>query len=134
MGKIVPTSHDTYNDGWLEATRDVQLPTAAAVGSLVVTDPLDPLLRMQTGRIWQRMHLWATSKGLAMQPINQIEERVDRERTAGLAPDFTDAVAALHPPGRSAIFSFRIGHPTTQALRSPRRPATDVLVRDGGGH
>jgi nitroreductase len=129
MGKILPSSHDLNNDTWLESTRDTQLPTAAAVGSLLVHDPLDPVQRMQTGRIWQRMHLWATTQGLAMQPINQIEERVDRERSANLKPDFTDAMAALVPAGGHAIFSFRIGYPTTTALASPRRPAEEVSSR-----
>jgi nitroreductase len=126
MAKILPTSHDLNNDAWLDSTRDTHLPTAAAVGSLVVRDPFDPVQRMQTGRIWQRMHLWATTQGLAMQPINQIEERIDRERSANLRPEFTDAMAALVPAGGHAIFSFRIGYPTTEALASPRRRAEDV--------
>jgi hypothetical protein len=129
MGKILPTSQDLNHSTWLESTRDTQLPTAAAVGSLVVRDSLDPVQRMQTGRIWQRMHLWATTKGLAMQPINQIEERIDRERSANLNPDFADAMAALIPSGKHAIFSFRIGYPTSDALTSPRRRAEEVLSR-----
>lgn len=126
MAKILPTSHDFNNDAWLESTRDTHLPTAAAVGSLVARDPFDPVQRMQAGRIWQRMHLWATTKGLAMQPLNQIEERVDRERAANLKPEFTDAMATLVPAGKHTIFSFRIGYPTTEALTSPRRRAEDV--------
>jgi len=129
MGKMLPTSKDLNNDTWLESTRDIQLPTAAAVGTLLVRDPLDPVQRMQTGRVWQRMHLWATTKGLAMQPINQIEERIDRERSANLKPDFTEAMAALVPSGKHAVFSFRIGYPTTDALASPRRRAEEVSRR-----
>jgi hypothetical protein len=128
-GKIMPASHDLNNDTWLTSTRDVQLPTAAAIGTFAVRDPLDPLVRLQAGRIWQRMHLWATSQGLAMQPINQIEERIDRERAAGLPPTFTTEMAALTPTGKHAIFSFRVGYPTMEALPSPRRRAEEVLAK-----
>jgi hypothetical protein len=126
LGKIFSTSHEMNNDFWLQSTRDVQLPTAAAVGALVAKDPLDPLQRLAIGRDWQRMHLWATTKGLAMQPINQINERADRERTTSAPPEFTNALAHLSP---NTVFTFRIGYPTTQALRSPRRRAEEVLAR-----
>jgi hypothetical protein len=33
---------------------------------------------------YQRMHLWATSYGLAMQPMNQVTERADREVNLGI--------------------------------------------------
>jgi hypothetical protein len=112
-----------------DQSRDVQLPTAAAIGTFAVRDPLDPLVRIQAGRVWQRMHLWATSQGLAMQPINQIEERIDRERAAGLPPTFTTEMATLTPTGKHAIFSFRVGYPTMEALPSPRRRAEEVLAK-----
>ncbi|MCE7011308.1 hypothetical protein LWC34_52150 [Kibdelosporangium philippinense] len=57
------------------------------------------------------------------QPINQIEERIDRERSVDLKPEFT---SALVPPGGHAVFSFRVGYPTRAALRSPRRQAEEV--------
>ncbi|WP_232667719.1 hypothetical protein [Pseudonocardia sp. TRM90224] len=128
VAKILPGSHDVYNDYWFRSTKDVQLPTAAAIGALVVADPLDPLQRVAAGRAWQRLHLLATTKGLAMQPMNQIEERVDREHAAGLPPEFTAAMAELVPRGH-AVFTFRIGHPTTDPLRSPRRRAEDVIIQ-----
>jgi nitroreductase len=102
-------------------------PPAAAFGALVVDDPLDPTRRLEAGRSWQRLHLAATAAGLSMQPLCQVPERIDRERSAGLPPDFTAATAALLPGERHPIMTFRIGHPTTDALRSPRRPARDVV-------
>lgn len=127
LAKLLPASHAQYNSSWLSSTRDTQTATAAAFGILVVRDPLDPAQRLLTGRAWQRMHLWATAKGLAMQPLNQVEERMDRERTAGLTPTFTTAMAGIVPAGWHPVFSFRIGHPTATAGPSPRIPAHAVV-------
>ena len=127
FAKLLPVSHQQSNDGWLSGTRDTQVPTAAAFGALVVDDPLDPTRRLDTGRSWQRIHLAATAAGLSMQPLCQVPERIDRERSAGLPPEITTAMAALVPGGQHPIMTFRIGHPTADALRSPRRPAGDVV-------
>lgn len=127
LGKLLPTSRQQADGAWLSATRDTQVATAAAFGTLVVREPLDPVQRLQAGRVWQRMHLRATADGLAMQPLNQVEERIDRERTAHLLPEFTSALAVMLPIGWHPVMSFRIGYPTTTALRSPRRPAESVV-------
>lgn len=127
LGKLLPTSRETNDDAWLAATRDTHVPTAAAFGTLVSRDPLDPVQRLHTGRVWQRMHLWSTANDLAVQPLNQVEERVDRERTAALPPEFTNAMVSMLSAGWHPLFSFRIGHPTATAQPSPRRPAEDVL-------
>lgn len=127
LSKLLTTTHKQYNDGWLSGTRDTQLPTASAFGALVVQDPHDPLQRLRAGRIWQRVHLTATTHGLGMQPLCQIPERVDRETSAGLSPEITDAIAAMLPAGSHAVMTFRIGHPTATAQPSPRRPAADVV-------
>lgn len=130
FGKILGASRDQSDQGWLAATRDTQLPTALSFGTLVVHQPRDNAQRIQAGRLWQRMHLWATSQGLAMQPLNQVVERAEREQTAGLRLDFTNEVAALIPSaGWQAVMPFRIGYPTVDGLESPRRPAEDVIVR-----
>jgi hypothetical protein len=63
-----------------------------------------------------------------MQPLCQVPERIDRERSARLAPDFTDAMAVMLPVRSHAIMTFRIGYPTSEALRSPRRPSTEVVL------
>src|SRR5450631_114583 len=128
LAKIMPVSRRQNNDGWLSGTRGTQIPTAAAFGALVVRDPLDPVQRLGVGRIWQRMHLSATASGLGMQPLCQVPERIDRERSAGLPADFTTAMAALLPARWHPIMTFRTGYPTTEAPRSPRRPAADVVL------
>ena len=126
LAKLLPVSQEQNNSGWLAGTRDSQLPTAAAFGALVVPDPLDPAQRLQTGRVWQRLHLAATVDGLAMQPLCQIPERIDRETSAGLPAEFGNAAAGMLPAGSHPIMTFRIGYPTMTPPPSPRRPYTDV--------
>lgn len=118
-GKLLPVSREQSDCGWLTAIRDTQLPTAAAFGMLVVHDTRDNAQRLQAGRIWQRLHLWATAQGLAMQPLNQVVERAEWEQTANFAPEFTRAVAAMIPNPWHAIIPFRIG----SDVRSPAQPA-----------
>lgn len=127
LSKLIPVTRKQNNDGWLSGTRDTQLPTAAAFGALVVADPHDPRQRLRAGRIWQRIHLTATDQGLSVQPLCQILERVDRETAAGQSPVFTTAIAAMLPPDRHAIMTFRIGYAHAAGLKSPRRPADDVI-------
>jgi hypothetical protein len=130
LGKLVPVSREQSDQGWLTATRDTQLPTAAAFGTLAIRDSINNVQRIQAGRTWQRMHLWATTQGIAMQPLNQVIERAEREQTAGLEPEFTRAIAALLPDtGWHMVMPFRIGYPTQDAFLSPRRPAEEVVVQ-----
>ena len=128
LSKVIPVSTAQNNAGWLAGTRDSQIPTAAAFGALVVRDPLDTGQRLAVGRAWQRLHLSMTVDGLRAQPLCQVPERIDRERSTGLTPDFGQALAELLPAGRHAIMTFRIGYPTGAALPSPRRPAREVVL------
>jgi hypothetical protein len=95
---------------------------------VVVQDPTDNLQRISGGRLYQRLHLAATAQGLAMQPLNTLTERIDRERVLGLAPRFTQAVPELLGASvMQALMTFRIGYPSMTALPSPRRPAESVM-------
>jgi len=129
-GKLLGVSQTQSDQGWLTSTRETQLPTASAFGVVVVSQPANNAHRIEAGRAWQRMQLWATSRGLAMQPLNQIVERADRELASGLRGEFTDGIAAMMPDaGWHAVMPFRVGYPTMEALANPRRPAEEVLVR-----
>ena len=78
---------------------------------------------------YQRMHLWATLKGLAIQPMNQMTERSDREVSLGMGKKFGNALRELIAnPNWQALFTFRIGYPTIEALSSPRRSVQEVVV------
>jgi hypothetical protein len=124
---LPPSSQATMQQGWLDATRGRQVSTAAAFGIVTVRDATDQRQRLMAGRLLQRIHLYATTKGLALQPLNQIFERADREASAQLAPMFTEAVRGLSPDGWDGVTAFRIGYPESAASRSPRRPIEDVI-------
>lgn len=113
---------------WLENTRDVHVGTASAFGILLARDAGDHGQRVEGGRLWQRMHLWATAEGIAMHPLNQLPERADRERSQGIAPTFATALERIIGDHTwAALMPFRLGYPTVTALASPRRNVNEVL-------
>jgi hypothetical protein len=124
---LPPSSQATMQQGWLDATRDRQVSTAAAFGVITIPSATDQRQRLMAGRLLQRIHLYATTQGLAVQPLNQIFERADREASAGLAPLFTGTADGLSPDGWQGVTAFRIGYPESAASLSPRRPAEDVI-------
>ena len=127
--RVVPVSRKTADTYWLAATRDKHVATASAFGILMTRQPRSNVCRMKVGRMWQRMHLWATVHGLAMHPLNQPIERSEREQTAHLQPRFTNALAAvIGDPEWHPLMSFRIGYPTMDPGISPRRSVRDVLL------
>jgi len=128
--KILPAfDQQSADDAWLRATRGRHVATAAAFGFILVPDERNNIMRMLGGRLWQRLHLAATSQGLAAQPLNQICERADREQQLGIERRFGDALHALTADvGLRVLMPFRIGYPTVSAPPSPRRDLKSVLV------
>jgi nitroreductase len=116
------------NAYWLDATRERQL-SAACFGMISSSRANTRAEQLQTGRAFQRLQLWAASEGLAMQPLNQLAERQDREQTETLKPVFSRALEDLMGAGdRRTQILFRIGYPLDEALASPRRPLAWVLL------
>ena len=129
VAKMLPPTSQQQNDAsWLANTKEVHVATAAAYGLISVRDPGSADARIQVGRAFQRLHLWATLQGLAMQPLNQVTERIARDRSLGSTSTFEGPLADLAPQGRTAVFAFRVGVPTVEAGRSPRRPLADVIA------
>jgi hypothetical protein len=128
--KMLPEmSPESSDAGWLKATREVHVGTAPAFGILVARNARDAVQRLNGGRLWQRLHLWATSRGIAMQPLNQLPERADREATTGIEPRFGTKLATLVGDDRwQALMPFRLGYAKTSATPSPRRAVEDVLA------
>jgi len=113
---------------WLAGTRDIAVPTASAFGLILVSDLADRRAMLLAGAAWQRLHLLATALGIAVQPLNQLPEMIDRQRQLRQLPRFarrTDAL--LDDPLWRPTFAFRIGHPVTAAAPSPRRPVSAVI-------
>jgi hypothetical protein len=126
---LPPISRERSDRIWLESTQEVQVATAPAFGTLLVRDAADNSHRVQSGRFWQRMQLWAQTKGIAMQPLNQMPERADRERSLGIEPRFGNALKELAgDPGWEVLMPFRLGYPTVAALASPRRSVAEVVA------
>ncbi len=113
---------------WLRMIRDTQLPTAPAYGVILVRDLYDPRQAIEAGRLWQRAHLEGTRRGLAMQPINQLMECVDRDRQLGRASQFAEVMAGLGEPGWAPTFGFRVGYARSAASPSARRAVQDCLL------
>ncbi|MBM0232578.1 hypothetical protein JNW91_12320 [Micromonospora sp. STR1_7] len=113
---------------WLRQTRKVHVPTAAAFAIVTVPDAGDVVDRITGGRLLQRIHLFATSRGLAVGHLNMLTVRADRERQTGAPPQFGRILADLvGDPAAQALVTFRIGYPTRPAAASPRRPVAAVL-------
>jgi hypothetical protein len=130
MAKMLPpASAETSHRDWRDATRAVQLPPTPLFGHIAVRELYVRPHALGAGQRWQRLHLMATARGLAMQPINQPVEMVDRERELGQAPRAAAALAAL--TGDAAwkpSFAFRAGVPTRRPAASPRRPVDAVVL------
>ncbi|MEH1017121.1 hypothetical protein V6U90_29000 [Micromonospora sp. CPCC 206060] len=129
VAKLLPSTSRAAGDAfWVDQTRTVHTRTAAAYGLILVPDPRDPVHQLDGGRLLQRIHLEVTVRGLALQHMNQITERIDRDLSLGRSQTFGPRLAAL--VGRSdqqVLTAFRLGHPVREGRRSPRRPAPEVL-------
>lgn len=132
LAKLLPRPSAQANHRyWLDATRDVHVATAPVFGLIAVRDLYDRAQTMRAGRAWQRMHLWATTQGIAMQPLNQPVELVDRERQLNKPPHAAQVLAELTgEPAWKPTFAFRAGYPERAALASPRRPVEQVVVKE----
>lgn len=129
VAKFMPDGSRQQNDQiFVKNMREVNVPTAAAFGILAVKDELDNMQRLACGRDWQRIHLWGATQGLAFQPLNQMCERVDRERQLVSQPVLGQAVRGLLGDDTwQAIMPFRLGYPTQTSSPSPRRDLKQVL-------
>jgi nitroreductase len=129
LAKLLPAqSRQATDDAWLTATRDRHTKTAAAYGIVAVRDAAGNRDRLEGGRLLERVHLWATGNGIALQHMNQLTERADRERELGIRPQFGDALAQFMPDGWQALSLVRVGYPTHTPNKSPRRGLEAVLV------
>ena len=128
MAHMAGVSPAASHKGWLDNTRDHQLPSAPATGLIVVRQRFDTATCLAAGRMWQRAHLVATACGAAMQPLNQPIELVDRDLQLGRPSPWAARLAAFVGPQWQATFAFRAGMPAQSAPPSPRRRLQDILV------
>jgi len=126
--RLFSVSPETSHAAWLNQTRDVQLASAPLTGLIAVSDRYDRKATLAAGRVWQRLHLSATARGLAMQSLNQPIEMIDRERQTGQSDQRAKRIARLTGDEWQATFSFRAGFASRPAPPSPRRRLKDVVL------
>jgi len=111
---------DTYSELML---------SAPLIGFIAVRDRYDQEQCLRAGQIWQRLHLFATARGLGGRPCNEAVEMVDHERALGKPPS---RLAMLNEitgdPSWQPTFVFYMGYPTLTANASPRRPVQAVML------
>jgi hypothetical protein len=129
--RLVPSlaSRSMTDAAWVKQTKNVHTKTAAAYGVVLVDDPYDRADELAGGRLAQRVHLTATTMDLALQHMNQITERIDRDRAAGRPPGTAGRLAQiLGADAAHALCLFRVGWPARPGQASPRRAAHQVVV------
>lgn len=119
-------SAETASAYWLDGTKSRQT-TGSAFVILSSRKESTREDQLRVGRAYQRMHLWATTQRLGMQPLNQLAERQDREEVQRLDPVSMRSLAAWVGDRRAQML-FRIGYPWDEAFASPRRPLEWVLA------
>jgi hypothetical protein len=125
---LPPTSRAESDRFWVNQTRTVHTATAAAYGLILTSDPESVPQRVAGGRLLQRLELVATLRGLAVQPMTQITQRIDRDTSLGREPAFGSRVAdIIGSTDRRLLISFRVGYPVRPGRRSPRRPVSSFL-------
>ena len=72
LGKILPPASPAQQHDYFLQGVQTQVQTAGVLGIIAVRDKRDKRDKRDNGerlredRLWQRMHLWATTNGLAM--------------------------------------------------------------------
>ncbi len=113
---------------WLDQTRDTHVPSAALLGLIAVRERYARPQALGAGRLWQRVHLAASAAGLAMHPLNQPVETIDRERQRNGEPASEARLAAITgEPDWQPTFVFRGGYGKREAPASARRGVEDVI-------
>jgi nitroreductase len=112
----------------LEAYRDLML-TGRLFGLIAVRDRYDRPDTLRAGRVWQRAHLLATSRGIAARPANGAVELIDHHRSLRQTPRSADTLATFTgDPAWQPTFMFYMGYATQEAPASPRRWLEQVIV------
>jgi hypothetical protein len=124
-------SDPATHQAWLKLTADRHCATAAAFGVISLREPENPGALLEAGRLWQRIQLAATGRGLGFQPLDQLLEVADRDRQLGRSPAAERQLAKFTEPGWHPVLTFRLGWPTAPALASARRPLASFLTALG---
>lgn len=114
--------------GTLEAYKKLML-TARLFGLIGVRDRYDRTDTLRAGRVWQRAHLFATSRDMAARPANGAIELIDHQRFVNQPAQSAETLATI--TGDAAwqpTFMFYMGYATAPAPATPRRWLEQVVV------
>jgi len=105
-----------------------QLTASPMFGIIAVRDRYSLNQCLQAGRLWERAHLLATSRGIAARPINEAVELIDIENAEGRPRVTEPKLAALIADASwQPTFMFRMGYAARSGSASPRRDLAQVL-------
>jgi nitroreductase len=103
--------------------------SAPLIGLIAVRDRYDRVDSMRAGRIWQRIHLLATARGLAARPSNEAVEMVDHEKLRGREPKQAGLLTGITGDVEwQPTFVFYMGYSIRTARPSPRRSIEKVVL------
>jgi hypothetical protein len=120
-------SVEQANSYWLDATRG-RHGSGAAYFVVSSTERNSRTSQLLAGRLFQRAHLFLTTRGVDMHTMNMAPELQDREESTGAqARPFTARCQAEVPEGHGLHLLTRIGYATEPVVHTPRRPVADVL-------
>lgn len=126
-GSLSVVSVPEANTYWLDATRGRHT-TGAGYFILSSLERNSRAAQLRMGRLFQRAHLYLTTRGVDAHTINMLPELQDREETTGArARPFTEACEAWVPPGHGFQMLTRIGFAFDRAVHTPRRGLDEVL-------
>ncbi len=110
-------------------TARMQIATAPLLCVLAARKIHDRQQALRAGRLWQRIQLWSTARGLASQPIQQAIDLIDVESARGQASSTATAFEPLLEGKEwKPMVAFRLGYAEHEAPRTPRRDLFDVLA------
>eukprot|EP01083_Nonionella_stella_P209007 758038_1 len=140
---LPPLSRPVADEYWLETIRK-QHTTSSLFGMICVEDGHNNTQRMLVGRLWEKIHLFATISGVDMQPLNQIFERMDREYSKDGQGEFIERTHALLSDVfgfdsddnnlDQCVFAFRAGFAISDIGNSvsARRSIDEVIIENVG--
>jgi hypothetical protein len=128
LARLLPVRRAQNHDGSLSSTRDTQIPSASAFGALVTTDSLGPTTRLQPADSGNVCTLTVTDAGVSLQRCARSRRASTASSPRHVPPTSASPWRHCRPTGQHPLMTFRIGHSTATALRSPRRPADHVLL------
>ena len=128
-GMLNPPDANEMPTRMLAEIRNTQLATATTFGVIAVRDRYMKPQTVAAGRAWQRIHLRLVAEGLAAQPVNHPTRIVDRDRALGAESPMEAALASAIGDGAwQPTLIFRAGVAASEAVASPRRDLTSVLL------